>query len=62
MNNFAQTINYMESTIDMITKNTLSNPRQISELNRNDSGCGNGGGLSKSRQANKEGRSSQSRN
>ena len=46
MNNFAQTINYMASAIDMITKNNPNNPRQISELNRNNPGRGNNRGRS----------------
>jgi len=46
MNNFAQTINYMASAIDMITKNNPNIPRQISELNRNNSGRGNNRGRS----------------
>jgi hypothetical protein len=46
MNNFAQTINYMASAIDMITKNNPNNPRQISELSRNNSGRGNNRGRS----------------
>ncbi len=48
MNNFAQTINYMASAIDMITKNNPNNPRQISELNRNNPGRGNNRGRSSS--------------
>jgi hypothetical protein len=35
MNGFSQTINYMASAIDMITKNTAGNMRQISEQNKN---------------------------
>ncbi len=38
MNNFSQTINYMASAIDMITKNNPNQPRQITEFNRNSSG------------------------
>ena len=42
MNNFAQTINYMASAIDMISKNSASTARQISHVSRNESGRGRG--------------------
>jgi hypothetical protein len=60
MNNFAQTINYMASAIDMITKNNPSSTRQISELNRHNSGRMNGRGRSNRRRTNRGGRSNQS--
>jgi hypothetical protein len=44
MNNFLQTINYMASAIDMITKNNPNQPRQISEYNQHNSGQNNSRG------------------
>jgi hypothetical protein len=42
MNNFAQTINYMASVIDMILKNSALTARQISDVSHNESGGGRG--------------------
>lgn len=42
MNDFAQTINYMASAIDMITKNTSTSSRQISETKSSVTNSGRG--------------------
>jgi hypothetical protein len=44
MSDLAQTINYMATAIDMITKNMPSSSRQISQFNRTDLNHGNNRG------------------
>jgi hypothetical protein len=60
MNSFAQTINYMAGAIDMITKNTSLNSRQISELKRGTPGrASNRGPSARGRGVSRGGRTNQ---
>jgi hypothetical protein len=62
MNNFAQTINYMASAIDMITRNTPGGTRQISDIHRGNNFNNNRGNGQQGRAGRGRGRNQNARN